>query len=169
MSELVINISKLSLGGHQRSLEASPAAVGLDARFTKPVHVEVEMEKNPRQIYARVEFETGGKFMCDRCLDEIEREVKTGYSVVYVMDGDAPENVKGSEEIQAITPDTNTVDIGEDVRQYALLALPFKILCREDCAGLCPTCGTNWNKAKCDCKDEEIDPRWEGLKQIPKN
>ena len=169
MSELVLNISKLSLGSHQRSLEVSPAGVGLDERFDRNVRVEVALEKNTRQLYARVQFSTVGKFTCDRCLDEFEREIASGYSVVYVMDGDAPEHVQGSEEIQVITPDTNTVDLGEDVRQYALLALPYKILCRDDCAGLCATCGVNKNKATCNCRTEEIDPRWEVLKQIPKN
>jgi uncharacterized protein len=164
VSVLRINISKLPEGAHQRSLQATPAEIGLDGRFTKEVLVESTLEKTSRQLYVRTEFKTGGVFTCDRCLEEFEREVSSGFGVVYVTDSDGAKS--DSDEVQVITPDTNTIDLGEDVRQYAVLALPPKMLCRDDCAGLCPRCGTNLNRAKCDCRKDEIDSRWSGLEKL---
>lgn len=167
MSELIINISKLSLGHHHRSLEAEPVNIGLDARFNRTVRVDASLEKSNRQLLLRVQFTTGGLFTCDRCLDEFQREVSSGYAIMYATDNEPVGRAEG--EIQLLSPDTNTVDIGEDVRQYAILALPLKMLCREDCAGLCPVCGVNRNKTACSGHENEIDPRWAALKHIRKN
>ncbi|HEY4613075.1 MAG TPA: DUF177 domain-containing protein [Bacteroidota bacterium] len=169
MSELVLNISKLSLGNHHHSLEAQPSNVGLDERFTRSVRVEAELEKSSGQVYVSVQFTTGGTFTCDRCLDEFSKEVTGSYSVMYVTVSRSVEGMEREGEAHVISPDTNMVDIGDDVRQYVILAMPQKLLCREDCAGLCPICGVNKNRATCSCRVEEIDPRWAVLKQIPKN
>jgi uncharacterized protein len=164
VSILKINISKLPEGAHQRSLQATPDEIGLDSRFTKEVLVESTLEKTSRQLYVRTEFKTGGVFTCDRCLEDFEREVSSGFGIVYVTDSDGAGS--DSEEVQVITPDTNIIDLGEDVRQYAVLALPPKMLCRDDCAGLCPRCGTNLNRAKCGCDKDEVDSRWSGLEKL---
>ena len=164
VSVLKINISKLPEGAHQRSLQATPEEIGLDPRFTKEVLVESTLEKTSRQLYVRTEFKTGGVFTCDRCLEEFEREVSSGFGTMYVTDPDGAKS--DSDDVQVITPDTNTIDLGEDVRQYAVLALPPKMLCRDDCAGLCPRCGTNLNRAKCDCDKDEVDSRWSGLQKL---
>ena len=168
MRDLILNISKLSLGHHQRSLETQPDSLGLDESFNRPVRVEVELEKTARQLFLRVEVSSGGLFTCDRCLDEFPREMATSFSITYVMDGRSAEGLD-KEEVQVLSPDTNIIDIGDDVRQYAMLALPQKLLCREDCAGLCPTCGVNKNRTPCSCQADETDPRWTVLKQILKN
>jgi uncharacterized protein len=55
----------------------------------------------------------------------------------------------------------------EDVlREQILLALPAKILCKEDCKGLCPECGRNRNTDPCDCAATSVDPRWASLQTI---
>ena len=50
--------------------------------------------------------------------------------------------------------------------QVLLLNLPEQVLCKEDCKGLCPECGTNLNLKDCDCGDKDIDPRWAALKNL---
>ena len=58
------------------------------------------------------------------------------------------------------------LDLTEAIRQYRVMALPMKPLCREECAGLCPTCGKNLNTGPCDCPANEIDPRWAKLLKL---
>ena len=60
----------------------------------------------------------------------------------------------------------HVLDLTEALRQYALLAIPMRPLCREDCAGLCPTCGHNLNQGACGCSHREIDPRWAKLSKL---
>ncbi|MBI3586134.1 MAG: DUF177 domain-containing protein [Ignavibacteriales bacterium] len=168
MSVLKINISNLPEGIHQRSLEATPEEVGLDNRFAKAVIVNATLEKTSRQLYLKAECKAVGNFTCDRCLEEFEKEVVASYRVMYVAGDRSAEGLK-EDEVQVIPPEANAIDLGEDVRQFIMLVLPQKILCKEECAGLCPTCGTNRNTSSCDCRKEETDPRWEGLKKFLEN
>ena len=58
------------------------------------------------------------------------------------------------------------LDLRPAVRELWLLDVPGYALCREDCKGLCPTCGTNLNLAQCDCATEEVDPRFAALSNL---
>jgi len=61
---------------------------------------------------------------------------------------------------------TDKIDTTNDVREFALLSVPMKKLCKENCKGLCPKCGSDLNKEKCKCITEEIDPRWKPLMNL---
>jgi len=62
--------------------------------------------------------------------------------------------------------DTDKIDLDEYIRDYAVLAVPMKNLCSEDCKGLCPKCGKNLNEGTCNCSEENIDPRWESIQKL---
>lgn len=169
MSSLRINISRLSEGHHHYSLSAEASDVGLDERFMKPVSVEADLEKSNRQMLLQAEARTSGQFVCDRCLDQFSLEVSSRHTVVYIQGSPSPGDRDGSEEVQYLPPDANMIDLGEDVRQFLILSLPLKLLCREDCAGLCPVCGANRNKVTCSCSTNDQDPRWADLKRFLEN
>ncbi len=162
---LKIRISGLSNGLHDYSMETEPALLGLDANFTSPVRVRAHLDKSSRQLLLRTEVETSGRFQCDRCLEEFDKSIGTAYAVVYVYNPDDAAGV-GEEEVQVITPETTMIDLGEDVRQMIVLSVPLKLLCREDCRGLCPHCGKNLNTGACDCAATSMDPRWNPLKSL---
>jgi len=167
VSDLRINISRLSEGRHQFELESEPSGLGLDEHFSQLVRVHADLEKSSRQLSLTARLSSMGRFTCDRCLDSFERELAAQYSIVYLQDQQAPlEQGDIDQEVQVIGPDVNMLDLGEDVRQYLLLAVPVKLLCKDDCKGLCPHCGTNLNRSQCSCTAEEIDPRWAALKKL---
>ena len=58
------------------------------------------------------------------------------------------------------------LDMDEQVREQTEMEFPFRVLCREDCRGLCPRCGKNLNEGSCDCQTKEIDPRLAPLQKI---
>lgn len=165
---LRIRISQLSNGVHKYHLTGNPSQVGLDDRFTRPVNVDAELDKTPGQVYLNVRLATSGKFQCDRCIAEFERELTASYSALYVYETPAQQGAQ-ADDVRVITPDTAHLDLTEDVREMILLAVPLKLLCKEECRGLCPTCGTDWNTASCSCKDSAIDSRWQGLEGLLKN
>ena len=165
--ELKIRISGLSSGIHEYHFLPSPTELGLDARFSKPVEVDAHLDKTSRQMYLKTDVRTVGMFDCDRCLDEFERPLSTRYTVFYLYD-DSESGRFPDDEVQIINPDTATIDLTEDVRQMLMLAIPLKLLCTEECKGLCPRCGTNWNHASCNCTQEMIDSRWSGLQNLSK-
>jgi uncharacterized protein len=168
VSDLTINISKLSEGTHQYDLEADAGNVGLDDRFVGRVVVHAELEKTGRQLHLKADLKAKGKFTCDRCLDEFGRDLGTRYEIVYLTE-EGLDGGRTDEEVQYLGPDTTTIDLGEDVRQFLILTVPQKLLCIEDCRGLCTVCGANRNKVSCKCNTKETDPRWDVLKKMSLN
>ncbi len=164
VSDLSINISKLSEGTHKYTLEAEAESIGLDKRFAKAVTVAATLEKTGHQMHLRTELQARGRFACDRCLDDFDLSLSAHYQIVYTTENGVARGKTG-EEIQFLSSDTTVLDLGEDVRQYLILAIPQKLLCREDCQGICPVCGANKNKTKCSCAEKDMDPRWEGLRK----
>lgn len=168
MGELRINISKLSEGIHEYSLEADPSRIGLAGRFSQAITVKATVEKSSRQLFFQADVATEGEFTCDRCLDDFRRDLKGHYSIVYLSDGQGGE-IEGKDEVQVLSRDANFIELDEDVRQFLVLAVPQKLLCKDDCAGLCPVCGKNKNNSVCECEGEKTDPRWDGLQKIFRN
>jgi uncharacterized protein len=168
VSDLIVNISKLSEGTHRYSFEVRPENLSLDTRFVDLVAVDATIDKTGRQLFLESKIRTTATLTCDRCLAEFQNELVARYRIVYLTD-ELTAKEEEDAEIQYLSPDANLLDLGEDVRQYLVLAIPQKILCREECEGLCPECGTNRNVKSCKCAATESDPRWDVLKKISLN
>jgi uncharacterized protein len=69
------------------------------------------------------------------------------------------------EEISPFITDS-VLDVPALAREALVLALPEKLLCRADCPGLCPQCGLARGDGSCDCEAEDLDPRWEKLRDL---
>jgi uncharacterized protein len=94
---------------------------------------------------------------CRRCLRPLEETLRAPILEIFELDP-----TEG--ETQPL--DGDSIDVEPVVREAVLLELPLAPLCRADCAGLCPQCGTDRNEAECGCADEARDPRWGGLDQL---
>jgi len=143
--------------------------IGLDERFSGTVKIEAKLDKSLRQMFLQVEIQAEGSFFCDRCLENFHQEMNTAYSMVYVQGARSAVDLNKKEDIQILTADMNYIDLDDDVRQYVLLTIPQKLLCREDCQGFCPVCGVNKNIASCTCNDQAVDSRWDVLKKLSHN
>jgi uncharacterized protein len=169
VAEFRINISNLSEGIHEYVFEAEPSKIGMDERFSKMVKLKVRLDKSSRQILLQADISAEGAFVCDRCLDDFVWQIDRKYSMVYIQGDRSTLDLKKEEEIQALSADTNYIDLDDDVRQYILLAIPQKLLCKEDCEGICPTCGVNRNSEECTCNVQVPDSRWDTLKKLSHN
>ncbi len=166
--EIKIRVSQLSNGLHEYHFSAKPSDIGLGGNFTKQVEIDAVLDKEARQMYLKTDVKCSGMFQCDRCVEEFEQQVSNRVNMFYVYD----EFDTGShppDEVQVISEDTVYIDLTDDIRQIVTLGVPLKLLCRDDCKGLCPRCGTNWNRATCTCQNHVNDSRWEGLKDLIKN
>jgi len=79
---------------------------------------------------------------------------------------DEREAVAEDEEIEIVDPGARNLDLKDRIRDAVILELPVRIYCSADCNGLCPQCGNDLNQSACSCAEKEIDPRWEGLKNV---
>lgn len=137
-------------------------------------HVDLlEEHRGPHEIVPdiriRASLETRVQVPCARCLEPVEQPIEANFDLLF-----RPRDADKDSADRAIT--TSETEIGyyegdglllEDVlREQILLALPVKILCNEDCKGLCPECGANRNTEPCNCVTVPADPRWSSLQEI---
>jgi uncharacterized protein len=102
---------------------------------------------------------------CSRCLSAAESPIEIDFreEFIPVIDPVTAKHITPQESDEGFVVDSDLVlDLGEPLRQYALMSAPTKPLCRPDCAGLCPTCGANLNDGPCACPPPE-DDRWRTL------
>jgi uncharacterized protein len=127
------------------------------------VQGKVRLLRTNRSILVKGALETEVELTCSRCLGPFKCPLKMNLEEEYYPTIDVPD------EPGCFTIDQNHIlDLTEAVRQYALLAVPMKPLCREDCAGLCPFCGHNLNTGPCGCPSRRTDPRWAELSKLKK-
>ena len=99
--------------------------------------------------------------VCDRCAADFDQEMETPIDVVLVTELSNEEN----EDEWVFPLEGDSADLEDIVRTVFVLNLDSKLLCREDCAGLCCRCGKNLNDGPCNCQ-KECDPRFAALKQL---
>ena len=163
-----IRISGLSNGIHEYHFAVTPTALGLAENFRSTVEIDAHLDKTTRQIFLRMVIRAAGEYQCDRCLETFEQKLSTEYGMLYVYNK-ADAQATPEDEVVVLQPDQVSIDATEDVRQMILFSVPLKLLCREECRGLCPHCGSNLNTTLCECKQETIDPRWQNLQGLINN
>ena len=99
--------------------------------------------------------------ICDRCASEFDREIDFPLDVVLVTELANEEN----EDEWVFPLEGDSADLDDIVRTVFVLNLDSKLLCDEDCKGLCCRCGKNLNDGPCSCQ-KELDPRFAALKQL---
>lgn len=124
----------------------------------------VEMIRTPGGVLVRCDAEVGVDALCSRCLAPFGYEEELSFEEIYVQQIDPISGRKLEAEPDAFVIDAaNTIDIREAVRQYSDMAAEMQPLCRPDCPGICPVCGTDMSIAPCQCDRTPIDPRWQAL------
>lgn len=106
---------------------------------------------------------------CTRCLSPVDCSVIINIEEEFFPSIDISSGSLLPKELDSFTIDNNNVlDLGEAVRQYTLLSIPTKLLCRPDCAGICPSCGHNLNQCSCGCPPQAPNQRWSKLVHLGK-
>ncbi|MGI5856558.1 MAG: YceD family protein [Candidatus Merdivicinus sp.] len=96
---------------------------------------------------------------CDRCLKPFQQEKTLNFEHILVQ------KLNSANDDYLVCAD-GVLDLEELVRTDVLLELPTKVLCSEDCRGLCSQCGKNLNEGSCTCEKKQIDPRLAVLSQL---
>ena len=133
--------------------------------FPNGVEVSAQFTILGNDYLAKIEAKGKCTIICDRCGDSITKLIDGNVQTLYTFDRLKYQEAD-SDDIHLLSPSEKEIDIRQDIIDVLTLALPVKILCQENCAGLCPHCGVNLNKQKCRCSSDEMDSRWNGLKNI---
>jgi uncharacterized protein len=147
--DLPIRLEPLELGGQAYT----PEPQTLDARLA------VSRLRNGYALHLRFPLRVGGP--CMRCLDTATMEIEVDAREV---------DQQGTEDEELSSPYVvdGDLDLGRWAHDAAVLAIPARVLCRPDCAGLCPVCGESLNDADPADHQHDVggDPRWAKLRDL---
>lgn len=132
----------------------------------EPVHVIVTHMKG-KELQIQAETKVTVLIPCDRCLEEVEQEFP--FTLTKYVDLGTPdaELKEGFDESNFI--DGYYLDVDKMLYNEILIGWPTKVLCSEDCKGICNVCGQNLNMGTCDCEDTGLDPRMSVVRDLFKN
>jgi uncharacterized protein len=138
-------------------------------RITTPVDLAFEIHKDKEKFRLAGTVKAQLELLCSRCLDPFSLPVAATFDVRCLPASEASQDAEREvdhEDLETSYYENDEIDLNELMREQFYLALPMKPLCREDCRGLCPQCGTNLNTGTCDCAPVWEDPRLAPLKGL---
>ena len=140
---------------------------------TLPIAWSGFVERSAGEVRLCGRLDTVLEVACVRCLEPVGQTIEKRFDLFFrqrdslVYDEDA--------EIELTESDMRTsfftgseLPLGEIVREQILLAIPMKSLCKPDCRGLCPSCGTNRNAGSCQCPEPVLNPAFDTLLEFKK-
>ncbi len=130
-----------------------------------PVETEIVVQSKGEDYFLDGQVQATLTLACDRCLEEGAYPLE-GKLRVWLVSAVRPDRDPDKDHVMVLADQQPEVDLAEVVAECVYLERPQKTLCREDCKGLCPSCGTNLNREQCGCETGEIDERWSALLKI---
>ncbi len=126
-----------------------------DVVFEPEVHVNGRLTNNGGYMRLSLVCSIAYDAVCARCLKPVSDVIDISFEKTVCEEGD----LQNTENDDYVEIENGLLDIDEALIEDMILNFPLKILCDEDCKGLCPKCGIDLNAGICSCKTKEIDPR----------
>lgn len=127
-----------------------------------PLHFLGKVYRKDEEYYIDADFASVMIFRCNRCLSSFKKTVRGNLSSSILTNP----NLDEEDEDIDLKVEGNILDLSSIIDEAIILAMPMKIICDEECKGLCTTCGEDLNKKICNCSKEKIDPRLAKLKEF---
>ncbi len=129
-----------------------------DYRCDRTVRLSLSHYRAGDDLFFEGAIRTGIAGRCARCLEDYRFDIDEPFRFV-VTPRDGVSSLGQDEDVEVSAYQGEEVDLAPLVCEQVLLSLPTMPLCDENCSGLCPSCGTNLNRARCACTKDEGDPR----------
>lgn len=130
-------------------------------RLSSNINFDLHLTKVLNEVTVRGEAWFSIEEPCARCLKNVDLILTPEVKLTLL-----PEHIthKGDLDTGFETYTGDEINLGGYLRETVAMSLPVKVLCREDCKGLCPHCGADLNLGTCSCRDDWVDPRFVALK-----
>ena len=124
----------------------------------KPVYFSCDIYKMINDVRVKGSISTQIESNCDRCMDTFALDINGDFEIYY-----RPKPHQRLKDREDMSPEelgilyyqNDTIDLHSTIKDSIQLEIPMKLLCEDNCLGLCTQCGTNLNKVKCQCQKEE--------------
>ncbi|MDB4966592.1 MAG: ribosomal protein L32p [Myxococcales bacterium] len=145
------------------------ALEGLDANLDASTgNVRVDLNKDDDNVFARGDLRALVTVPCSSCLGPALVQIATPIKMTFVAEpDDDDDSADPLDDLEVTSHDRETIDLESVVRETLILSIPISPKCRENCLGLCATCGHNKNESDCGHKPPSLaDPRLAVLKNL---
>ena len=130
-----------------------------DVTFTEDARVHGKITNSAGYMRLTLKAELPYVGQCARCLDEVRGVFSLEFERTVVTEGMVSEERLEESVDEYIVLVDDKLELDDPVREELLIDFPRKLLCSEDCEGLCPKCGRPKREGECGCPTREIDPR----------
>lgn len=161
-----IKVSNLTNGRYDYNFQGKANDLDIPGPYVGDFNTNVTLNKFDNQIILDAETGILANFICDRCARDFQSIVTNKFKMVYLFRFNKNDSEDGKDDVVYLHPETDKIELDKEIRDFAILTLPMKKLCTEDCKGLCPKCGKNLNDGSCNCVKKDVDPRWEVLHKL---
>lgn len=137
--------------------------------FRRAPSIDLTLSRTGAEIRTLGRLEAELSACCDRCRTNYQLPISTQFDLFFASETEiavAGEYELGSEDLSCGFYRDDQIDLDGLVREQVELALPFRLLCCEDCQGLCPKCGADLNLESCHCPSGITDELWSGLQGL---
>ena len=171
---MLINLSDI-LSEHRKTFEEN-VVIEMTDFFTsfgcfhivekQSMHIVVKHVKH-RELLIEGKASIALEIPCDRCLEPVRVPFELEFTKNVELQESGDEISDEFDEKNYI--DGYNLDVDKLLYNEILIGWPMKILCSEDCKGICNVCGQNLNEGTCDCEDTSLDPRMSVIRDVFKN
>jgi uncharacterized protein len=171
---LLLNLARIRAAREEFEHVYAPETFAKDEEsFTvvAPVRLAFTIEKDKAYFRLVGRVQTTLTMPCSRCVEPFSFPVDAAFDLRYqprTENSGEPEREIEEDDLSTAFYENDTIDLADLMREQFYLSLPMKPLCRDDCRGLCPTCGANLSRETCNCNPEWEDPRLAVLKTLKK-
>ena len=170
--DLLVNVAQLlkEQAGATHTIDLDGPELEIDGAEPAFVRGRIVLTRTDIGIWASGDIAISADATCSRCLVPVTSSLDVRVDDIFLPRVDL---VTGAKIDPTLDPDADTasidvypvLDLTNTLREYRLAAMPLAPLCREECQGICPQCGTDRNQTTCSCEPEP-DPRWAKLREL---
>ncbi|MFQ5913041.1 MAG: DUF177 domain-containing protein [Nitrospinota bacterium] len=177
-SQWAVSIDEIPEEGLSLKLSEAPAFFDFEREgcaWRGPVEWTGTLQRFGADVLCRGKVKARALLPCSRCLREVEVDLEGDLTFTFAPQRLAEakkekekeeEGDVGSEEPDLYPYQEGRLNLRDPTRDNMIMAIPLQPLCRQDCKGLCSSCGADLNEGRCGCAREAYDPRWEALARL---
>ncbi len=140
-------------GIHNIEEVVTAESIDLDPDVFSRVEVLIVLDRHDPYLQTVFKLSASVNLECDRCLTEFRSEVRVDKPMLYVLGSVARGEEIDDPDLVVVPANTTELDITQELRDFLLLELPGRSLCKSDCLGICSNCGADLNREPCKCSD----------------
>jgi len=167
-----LRVSNISESGvHIKALEEPEWLVNLPElcsegdgiRFLSKIGIDLQVTRVLKEVTVTGNVQLSIQTSCSRCVEPVRIELSPYVSLVL---SPADKISDEDDDLEHETYRDDEIDLSNYLMEQIAISLPIKVVCNEDCKGLCTICGTNLNQETCTCESEKVNPKFAILKNL---